>query len=48
MKCLNCKYIEIIEYGAKGLLGETILECKICNEIKAEMKECEDFKSKSE
>jgi hypothetical protein len=48
MKCLNCKYIEIIEHGAKGFLGETILECRICNEIKGDMEKCEDFQIKDE
>ena len=31
-KCLECKHCEIIEYGCKGVLGETILECNMCEE----------------
>lgn len=42
MKCLNCKYVEITEYGCKGFIGETVLLCKICNDINSE--DCEDFK----
>lgn len=43
MKCLDCKYVDIIEYGFKGRLGETIIECRIFNEITGEMENCEDF-----
>lgn len=31
-RCLECKWCEIIEYGAKGFLGETVLKCFICEE----------------
>lgn len=46
MKCLDCKYVEIIELGDKGLLGETIIKCKLCNDINGEMEHCEDFEGK--
>ena len=46
MKCLECRYVEIIEYGAKGRLGVTIIECAICNEVNGEMEDCEDFEDK--
>ncbi len=43
MKCLDCKFKEIIEIGAKGFIGETIVLCRICNDINGEMRDCEDF-----
>lgn len=43
MKCLDCKHVNIIEYGSNGFIGETIVRCKICNEITGEMEDCEDF-----
>jgi hypothetical protein len=46
LKCLDCKYVEIIEHCAKGFLGESILTCRICNEIKGDMENCEDYKEK--
>jgi len=45
MKCLDCKYVEINEHGVNGFIGETIITCRICNEIDGEMEECEDFDS---
>lgn len=46
MKCLNCKFVEILEHGYKGFIGETVLRCKAYNEIKGEMEDCEDFEDK--
>jgi hypothetical protein len=43
IKCLNCKYVDIQEYGWKGRLGESIVACSICNEIDDEMENCEDY-----
>ena len=43
MKCLASRYVNIVEYGAKGFIGETIIRCNICNEIDGEMEDCEDF-----
>lgn len=43
MKCLDCKHVNIIEYGSNGFIGETVVRCKICNEITGEMEDCEDF-----
>ena len=48
MKCLECKYSEIIEQGCKGYIGETIVKCNICNEINGEMENCKDFEDKEE
>ena len=45
MKCLECKSVEILEYGFKGFLGETIINCRMCNEIDGLMEDCEDFQS---
>ncbi len=45
MKCLDCKFREITEIGAKGFLGESIVSCRICNEIDGEMENCEDFEA---
>jgi hypothetical protein len=47
MKCLDCKYVNISEYGFKGRIGETIVECRICNEITGEMVNCADFEANS-
>ena len=46
MKCLDCKHVNIEEYGFRGRLGESIVLCEICNEITGEMENCEDFKAK--
>ena len=46
MKCLNCKFVEILEHGYTGFIGETVLRCKAYNEIKGEMEDCEDFEDK--
>lgn len=46
MNCLDCKFLEIEEYGCKGLIGETVLRCKVCNEVMGEMVDCEDFEDK--
>jgi hypothetical protein len=43
MKCLDCKYVNIEEYGFKGRIGESIINCRMCNEITGEMENCEDF-----
>lgn len=29
-QCLDCKWLEIIENGCNGFLGETVLRCRIC------------------
>jgi len=47
MKCLNCKYVVIEEYGYKGLLGESLISCGMCNEIDSDMNDCEDFEDKN-
>lgn len=31
-ECLECKYCEIIEYGACGFIGETVVKCRVCEE----------------
>ena len=46
MKCLECRYVNIIEYGCKGFIGETIIRCDMCNEVYGEMEDCEDFEDK--
>lgn len=43
MKCLDCKYVEITEIGCKGFIGESIINCRICNEINGQMEDCEDY-----
>ena len=40
------KDVDIIEYGDKGFIGETVLRCFAYNEIKEEMEGCEDFNAK--
>ncbi len=39
-QCLDCKWCEIIEYGCKGFLGETVLQCEICEEDTENKKLC--------
>ena len=48
IKCLDCKYVEITENSGKGFIGESLIDCKICNEINGEMENCEDYKEKIE
>lgn len=48
IKCLDCKYVEITESSGKGFLGESIIDCRICNKINGEMEECEDYDEKCE
>ena len=48
MKCLDCKFRDVIENGAKGFIGETIINCKLCNEINGDMKDCKDFEPKED
>jgi hypothetical protein len=48
VKCLECHYVNINEYGCKGFLGESIITCRICNKITGEMEDCEDFKLRNE
>ncbi len=43
MKCLECKWRIINESGAFGFIGETVIRCKMCNEIDSEMEDCEDY-----
>lgn len=31
-KCLDCKYCEVEEEGAFGLVGESCFHCRICEE----------------
>lgn len=31
-ECLKCKYCVIIESGAGGFIGETVLRCEVCEE----------------
>ena len=45
-ECLDCRFCEVIEYGAKGFLGETILECRICEDSEADKSKC--FEPKKE
>ena len=42
MECLNCRYVDIQEYGYKGRLGESIVSCGMCNEINSQMEDCQD------
>lgn len=48
MKCLGCGHIEIVENGCKGFIGETVINCKVCNEINSEMEDCKDFEPLSD
>ena len=48
MKCLECRYVNIIEYGCKGFIGETVIRCNVCNEVNSEMEDCEDFEDKED
>lgn len=48
IKCLDCKYVEITENSGKGFIGESLIDCRICNEINGEMESCEDFEEKIE
>jgi hypothetical protein len=43
MKCLNCKWVRIDEYGFKGRLGESLITCFLCNVIDGDMDNCIDY-----
>lgn len=39
-ECLECKYCEIIEYGACGFIGETVVKCRVCEENTEDKTRC--------
>lgn len=38
--CLKCMWCEIIENGATGFLGETVLKCFMCEEDTVDKTAC--------
>ena len=46
MKCLYCEHVNIVENGSNGFIGESLVYCKLHNEINSEMEDCNDFEDK--